>query len=197
MDFGFNKHPHNHIHTVKPFVALPYYQLYVNPFQFNYTSGINAGSWRWPAKDFDYIPPNYIVTQGWIEPYNLQIELHAHTFDNDYNITNLTMRYELMCFMDDGTIEYKLIDEFDVMPYKTVPGVLDGQNHLIFKRQKIFFISSIQPRYKNMFKMAIRIKNVASTQSRLNNESVLSVFVHHRSKMEVLNNALINAGTQT
>ena len=179
LNFGHDEHPPNHIHNIKPLVAFPYYQLYVNPFQFNYTAGINLGSWRWPAKDFDYIPPNYIVTQGWIEPFNSQIELHAHTFDADDNIQNLTMHYELMCFMDNSTIEYKLIDESDMMPFKAVSGVLDGQNHFIFKRQKIFFISNIQPRYKNMFKMAIRIKNVAPNQS-LDNESVLSVFVQHR-----------------
>ena len=141
-----------------------------------------------------------MISLGFVEEKNTQIELFAHTFDNDDDITNLTMRYELMCFMLDGTVEYKLISEFDMMPFKIVPGIVDGQNHFIFKGQKKFFISDIQPKFKLMYKMAVRIKNVASTQTTLNNESVLEVVVYHTQKMKIVNDAMIQAieaSTQT
>ena len=200
MHFGYDEHPPNHVHNIKPLVALLYYQVMLNNIVFSYTDGIDAGRWRWPAKDFDYIPPRYMITLGYVEEKNTQIELFAHTFDQDNDITSLTMRYELMCFMLDGTIEYKLISEFDMMPFKIVPGIVDGQNHFIFKGQKKFFISDIQPKFKLMYKMAIRIKNVASTQSNLNNESVLEVVVYHTQKIKIVNDVMIQAmeaSTQT
>ena len=202
LNFGYDEHPPNHVHNIKPLVALPYYQVLVTNFQLNYNQGITVGDWRWPAKDFDYIPPRYMITLGFTEEKNTQIELFAHTFDNDahINIQSLTMRYELMCFMLDGTIEYKLIDEFDMMPFKIVNKIVDDQNHFIFKGQKKFFLSDIQPKFKQMYKMAIRIKNVASTHSGINNESVLEVVLYHTQKMKQVNDAMIQAieaSTQT
>ena len=197
MNFGYDEHPPNHIHNIKPLVALPYYHVLMNNFQFNYTDDINSGQWRWPAKDFNYIPPRYMISLGYIEEKNTQLELFAHTFD--INIQSLTMRYELMCFMLDGSIEYKLIDEFDMMPFKIVNKIVDSQNHFIFLGKKKFFISDIQPKFKQMYKMAIRIKNVASTHN-LNNESVLEVVVYHTQKMKIVNDAMIQAieaSTQT
>lgn len=122
-----------------------------------------------PAKEAAYISRQDIIKNGWIKPNNLQIELLAHTFDSDDNITNLTMRYELVCFMKDGTTEYKLLDEFDIMPYKITSGMVDGMNHFLFNQSenlsltgknykaKRWFIAEMQPNHKNMFKMTIPI----------------------------------------
>ena len=190
LNFGYDEHPPNHIHNIKPLVALPYYQIVVSNFLFKYTLGINVNVWREPAKEANYIPRRDIVTLNVVEPKNSQIELFAHTFDSDVNIKSLTMRYELMCFMIDGSTEYKLIDEFDMMPFKIVPGAVDDMNHFLFKGQKKYFISDLQPNYKNMFKMGVRIKNVASTQS-LHNEGILEVLLIHRQNVKQLNDALL------
>lgn len=190
LNFGYDEHPPNHIHNIKPLVALPYYQIVVSNFLFKYTLGINVNVWREPAKEANYIPRRDIVTLNVVEPKNSQIELFAHTFDSDVNIKSLTMRYELMCFMIDGSTEYKLIDEFDMMPFKIVPGAVDDMNHFLFKGQKKYFISDLQPNYKNMFKMGVRIKNVASTQS-LHNEGIFEVLLIHRQNVKQLNDALL------
>ena len=97
LNFGHNELEENHIHDVKPLIALPYYALLFNNFQFKYTHGINQGVWLMPAAEATYIPRRDIITNGYIEPKNSQIELFAHTFDDDDNITNLTMRYVLVC----------------------------------------------------------------------------------------------------
>ena len=134
LSFRHDELEPNHIHNVKPLIVLPYYQLIVNNFQFVYTSGINYNVWRTPAKEKDYVPRRDMITNGWVEPKNSQLELVAHTFDNDANISELTMRYELMCFMRGVTIEHKLIGEFDPMPYKISPGMVDSMNHFLFNR---------------------------------------------------------------
>ena len=121
------------------------------------------------------------------------IELFAHTFDNDNDITNLTMRYELTCIMIDGTTEHKLIDEFDIMPYKIIPGILDATNNFFFKGERKYFISDIQPKYEKMYKATISIKNVASTVSGINNESLLEVVINHTQKMKQINDVMIAA----
>ena len=113
-----------------------------------------------------------MITKGWIDPKNTQLELYAHTFDNDNNIRNLTMRYELECFMLDGSKEHRLIDDFDLMPFKVVPGIVGNMNHFIFTPKKRYFIPDIQPNYKNMFKMGIRTKRTSQNPSNLNNESM-------------------------
>ena len=198
LKFGHDEHPPNHIHNIKPLVALPYYQLFTTNL-FKYASPIRVGTNVWPKRD-EGVPSRYIITLGWIEPKNTQFELFAHTFDGDNNITNLTMKYELMCFMLDNTIEYKLIDEFDMMPYKIVPGKLDNENHFIFKGQKKFFISDLQPNYKNMFKMCVRIRNTASTVSGIANESLPETVIIHTQKMKPVNDVMIQAiqaSTQT
>ena len=144
-----------------------------------------------PAKEADYIPRRDMITLGWVEQKNSQLELYAHTFDSDDNITNLTMRYELACFMVDGTTEYKLIDEFDIMPYKISSGMVDGMNHFFFKGERRYFISDLQPNFKKMFKVSVRIKNVASTQAGLNNESLLEVLTFHTHNMKQVNDAML------
>ena len=101
---------------------------------------------RQPDAEAQYTPKRHIITNGWVEAKNSQLELLAHTFDNDDNITELTMRYELMCLMLDGTTEYKLIDELDLMPYKVTSGMIDNMNHFLFNRQKLYFISDLQPK---------------------------------------------------
>ena len=126
-----------------------------------------------------------------IEPKNSQLELLAHTFDNDAKITELTMQYELICFMRDGTIEHKLIDEFDLMPYKISSGMIDRMNHFLFNRQKLYFISDIQPKYKNMFKMSIRTKRTSQNPSGMDNESLLEVITLHTQMMKTMNDAMI------
>ena len=191
LNFGHDEHPPDHIHNIKPLVALPYYQLFVTNFLFKYTDGINSNIWREPAKEVSYIPRRDIVTLGVVKQKNSVIELFAHTFDSDDKITNLTMRYELMCFMLDGTTEYKLIEEFDIMPFKVTSGLVDGMNHFIFKGQKKYFIPDIQPKFKNMFKMCVCIKNVASTQTSLNNESILEVLLVHNYNTMKENDALL------
>ena len=45
LELGYDDLEPNHIHNIKPMVALPYYQLFTNNFMFKYTSGINAGQW--------------------------------------------------------------------------------------------------------------------------------------------------------
>ena len=154
-----------------------------------------------PAKETSYIPRRDIITNGWIEPNNSQIELFARTFDDDDNITNLTMRYKLVCLMKDVTTEYKLIDEFDMMPYKITSGVIDGMNQFLFNKSdnfntsdtqgKRYYVSDLQPNYKNMFKMTIRIKNVRSSQSGLNNESLLEILTYHTQMKKPINDDMI------
>ena len=90
-----------------------------------------------------------------MEAKNPQLEFLAHTFDNDRDIRELTMRYELVCLMRDVTKEYRLIDEFDLIPFKITTGLVDNMNLFLLNRQKIYYISDIQPNFKNMFKMSI------------------------------------------
>ena len=190
LNFGHNDLEENHIHDVKPLIALPYYQVFTTNFLFKYTDGINVGVWRYPAKEGSHIPRRDMIVNGWVEEKNSQLELYAHTFDSDDNITNLTMRYELMCFMLDGSVEFKLIEEFDIMPYKITPGVVDSMNHFIFTNKK-YFISDLQPNFNNMFRMSIRTKNVSSSQTGLNNESILETLLIHNQMMKQVNDVIL------
>lgn len=79
-----------------------------------------------------------MITNGYWKPKNSQIELYTHTFDDDDNITQFTMWYKLACFMKDGTIDYKLIDEFNLMPFKITSSTIDGMNHFLFTNKKYF-----------------------------------------------------------
>ena len=191
LAFGRDKMEPNHIHNIRPLVALPSYQLMLNNFQFVYTAGINYNVWRTSAKEKDYVPRRDIITNGWIETKNSQLELLAHTFDDDDSITELTMRYELMCFMRDGTVEYKLIDEFDLMPYKISSGMIDGINHFLFNRKKLCFISDLQPNYKNMFKMSVRTKRTSQNPSGIDKESLLEVITLHTQMMKPVNDVML------
>lgn len=101
------------------------------------------------------------------------------------------MSYEQMCFMRDGTIEYKLIDEFDLMPYKISSGMIDSMNHFLFNRQELYFLSDLQPNYKNMFKMSIRTKRVSQSPSRIDNESLLEVITLHTQLMKPVNDVML------
>ena len=92
--------------------------------------------------------------------------------------------------MKDGTYENKLIDEFDVMPFKLVPGIVDRANTFLYDKR--YFISDIQPNYANMAMFYVRIKNVASTQSGIHNESVLNIFIYNNVDMTTTNKTIID-----
>ena len=109
------------------------------------------------------------------------------------------MRYEIICYMLDGTVEYKLIDEFNIKPFRMCPGIVNDKQHFQFFGKK-WFISDILPNYKNIGKLSFRIKNVASSVSGLNNESVLEVIIYNTTLMKPYNDAMIQtieASTQT
>ena len=199
MHFGYDEHPPNHVHNIKPLVALPSYTISRVPFRWVYTGGINSNVWRGPAKEHQYAARRNVTTQirvdppgiftSWIQPKNTMLILNSHIFDNDANITNLTMRYELVCFMKDGTTEHKLIEEFNVMPYKLLPGLVDSANTFLYDKK--YFLSDLQPNYENMAMFNIRIKNVASTQTSLNNESVLNIIIYNKVDQKAINDAII------
>ena len=81
--------------------------------------------------------------------------------------------------MSNGLFEYKLIDEFDHMPFKKAPGIVDSMNHFIFPPHKNYFVSDLVPNYKNMIKMYVRIKRLSPNLSGLNNESLIEVLTIH------------------
>ena len=199
MHFGYDEHPPNHVHNIKPLVALPLYTMSIIPVRWIYKHGINLNVWRGPATEHQFASRRNIISQirmpnsnvfaSWIQPKDTILNLHSHIFDNDANITNLTMRYELVCFMKDGSTEYKLIDEFDIMPYKLIPGIVDAANTFLY--DKIFFLSDLQPNHANMAMFNIRIKNVASTQTSLNNESVLNIILFNKVYQKAANDAII------
>ena len=211
LNFGHDEHPPNHVHNIKPLVALPYYQLIAQPFTFHYTDGINLNIWRSPSGYRDYMPTREMYTKvyndfskslvSWIIPKNTQFELYAHTFDDDNKkvIDDLTMRYEFICYMYDGTVEYKLIDEFNIKPWRMCPGIVNNKQHYQFSGKK-WFLSDILPNYESIGKLSIRIKNTASSVSGLNNESVLEVMIYSTSFLKQVNDAMIQtieASTQT
>ena len=201
MNFGYDEHPPNHVHNIKPLVALPSYTISEISFRWVYRYGINLNVWRSPFSEQEYGPKRNVISQvridppgifkSWIQPKNTVVLLHSHIFDNDDNIKNLTMRYELACFMKDGTTEYKLIEEFNVMPYKLIPGVVDLSNTFLYDKR--YFLSDLQPNYANMAMFNIRIKNVGSTQSGLNNESVLNIIIYNKVDQKATNDAIIAA----
>ena len=191
LNFGHDELEPNHTHNVKPLVALPFYQLMATNFQFIYTAGINYGVWRMSAKEGSHIPRRDMITNGWVEPKNSQLELYAHTFDSDDNVTQLTMQYELVCFMLGGTIGHKLIDEFDLMSFKVTSGMIDSMNHFVFVNKR-YFISDIQPNYKNMFKMSIiRTERTSQNPSGLNNESLLEMLTLRTQMMKQVNDVML------
>ena len=62
LNFGYDEHPPNHIHNIKPLVALPYYQLFTTSFAFFYDT-LRTGN-RWPALGTDGAPRRDILTVG-------------------------------------------------------------------------------------------------------------------------------------
>ena len=192
MDFGFNKHPHNHIHNIKPLVALPSYSAFSFTYLFSYTNPAQ-GVTKTPDLYRDYSVRWDINTENAVAN-NTRIHLAEHTFDNDSTITELTAKYELRCLMRDDTIETKLIEEFDLMPYK-IGSVIDDMNHFMFKRDKVYFLSDIQPNFKNMFKATVQWTQTSSTATGNENVLVVSLFQSH--DMKETNDAIIAAATQT
>ena len=103
LNFGHDEHPPNHIHNIKPLVALPMYRISEQPIRWLYSFGIYAGKWSGPDPELQTTRRN-VITQirvnntfvSWVMPKNFTLVLHSHIFDNDANITNLTMRYEMV-----------------------------------------------------------------------------------------------------
>ena len=196
LNFGHDEHPPNNIHNIKPLVALPKYRISELPIRWVYTRGVNRG-WIGPELEHQGVTKRNIITQirvndsyvSWVIPKNSTLSLHSHIFDDDTNITNLTMRYEMVCTMIDGTYEDRLIEEFDVMPFKLVPGIADGSNTFLYDKK--YFISDLQPNYAKMAMFYIRIKAAASTQS-VSNESVLNVIIYNSVDMTATNKAIID-----
>ena len=127
LSFGHDDLKLNHIHNVKPLVALPYYQMVIKSFRFVYY-GIAQGSSRNQEPEREHWPRRDILMENWVEEKNTQIQLLAHTFDADSDIIRVVMRYEVRCIMKDGTIEYWDLDEFSIIPYKITSGIVDGMN---------------------------------------------------------------------
>ena len=101
------------------------------------------------------------------------------------------MRYDLVCIMQNGTTEFKKIDEFDLMPFKIGSGVIDSTNNFLFKRKKVYYISDIQPNFKNMFKMCIWVKRVSPNPFSLNNEGIVELATLHRQLMKSDNDIML------
>ena len=187
LNFGHDEHPPNHIHNIKPLVALPYYQVFKFLYMFAYTN---------PAQGVEKKPDpfrshsaRWDITTTFAEPNNTQIHLTCHTYDSDTNVTELVNKYELRCLMKDGTIETKLIEEFDLMPYKVTSGKVDDMNHFMFGLGKLYFLSQIQPNYKNMFKATIVVTQTSARST--GNENILEVSLYHRQNMKQLNDSLL------
>ena len=191
LTFGHDELEPNHVHNIKPLIALPYYQLMIYKFQFIYSAGIDYNVWRQPSAEKSHIPRREVVTNGWVEAKYSELDFFAHTFDNDPDIRELTMRYELVCLMHDGTKEYKLINKFDLMSFKITTGLVDNINHFLFNRKKIYYISDIQPNFKNMFKMSIQTKRTSQNPSSINNESFLEIITLHTQLMKPVNDIML------
>ena len=195
LNFGHDEHPPNHIHNIKPLVALPMYNVFPDHYIFSFTN---------PSQNVKKIPDLYRshgtrwdIDMTTVEPMNTSLLLSRHTFDHDTNITELSIKYELRCLMKDGTIEEKLIEEFDLMPFK-VGNIIDDMNHFHFQGKKFYFISLIQPNYKNMFKASVQITQTSNRAT--GNESHLVVSMWHRYDLKKENALLIRAieaSTQT
>ena len=93
LNFGQDEHPPNHIHNIKPLVALPYY----SPFSFTYLF-----SYSNPAQNVAKTPELYRdysvrwdINTEYVEANNTRIHLAEHTFDYDTTIIELTAKLEL------------------------------------------------------------------------------------------------------
>ena len=187
LNFGHDEHPPNHIHNIKPLVALPYYQIFKFTYLFSYTNpGHGIVTKPLPYRSHS---SRWDISTVAVEPYNTQLGFTNHTFDSDTNITELVMKYELRCLMRDGTIDIKLIEEFDLMPYKITSGEVNNMNHFEFGNDKLYFISVIQPNYKNMFKATVQCTQTSARST--GNENVLEVSMYHRHFLKQVNDAMI------
>ena len=81
LSFGHNEMERNHIHNVKPLVALPYYQLMVKYYSFAYP-GMAKDVWRYPDPIGVHRPRKDVITNGF-EEGNTKHQLLTHTFDAD------------------------------------------------------------------------------------------------------------------
>ena len=188
MNFGYDEHPPNHIHNIKPLVALPMYNVFPDHYIFTFTNPTKNVKRK--ADLYREYGTRWDIDMTVVEPMNTSILLSRHTFDTDTTITELTIKYELRCLMKDGTIEEKLIDEFDLMPFK-VGNIIDDMNHFHFQGKKFFFISMIQPNYKNMFKASVQMTQTSDKAT--GNENHLVVSMWHRYNLKKENTLLIKA----
>ena len=190
LAFGHDDMELNHIHNVKPLVALPYYTQIVKEYQFFYRS-LSHDTLRGPLDLLTHYPRIDIINNGWMEKKNTQLVLLAHTTDVDDNISSLTIKYELKCTMLDLTIERKLIEEIDLMPFKKEPPdqTFDHRNSFIFENKK-YYTSDIQPKFKNAFRMNVEITRTAPSTS-LGNESLLQIEIRHLEKMKPVNDEML------
>ena len=128
-----------------------------------------------------------------MEEKSTQLVLLAHTLDVDdllHKLPNLTIKYELKCTFYDETVERVLIEEFNLMPFcKDKVNIIDYHHNFIFENKK-YFISDIQPNFKNVFRFTIEITRTQPTTS-LGNESLLQVEIRHLEKMKPLNDIML------
>ena len=192
LAFGHNDLELNHIHNVKPLVALPYYTQIVKEYQFYYRS-ISYNTLRGPLDIKEYYPRTNIINNSWIEEKNTQLVLLAHTFYVDdllHRLSNLTIKYKLKCTFNDETVERVLIEEVNLMPFsKDKNNIIDYRHNFIFENKK-YYISDIQPNFKNVFRFTIEITRTQPSTS-LGNESMLQVEIRHLEKMKPVNDVML------
>ena len=189
LSFGHSDLEANHIHNVKPLVGLPYYTQVVREYQFYYRA-ISYNTLLGPLDIKEHWPRTDIINNGWMEEKNTQLVLVAHTMDVDDRVDNITIQYKLKCTFLDGTIERPVIEEIDMAQYKiNKSGSVDYRNNFIFKDKK-YYISDIQPNFKNVFRMNVEIIRTAPTTSK-GNESMLQVEIRHLEKMKLINNKMM------
>ena len=183
LSFGHDDMEINHIHNIKPLVPLPYYQKMVKYYTFAY-AGMAKDVWRYPGAIGAHCPRTNIITNGF-EEGNTKLQLITHTFDADTRLLRIVIKYELRCMMKDGSVEFKDLNEFYIIPYKVADKIVDGMNIINFNDDRIYVISDIQPNFKNMVQMSMRFKQ--TNVENLGNESFLEVAIIHRKLMKAEN----------
>ena len=143
LAFGHGDLEPNHIHDIKPLIALLYYQLMVKHYYFTYV-GTERGVWRYPEPVKTHWSRRDIITYGFIEK-NTQLQLLTHTFDADTRFLRVIIKYVLKCIMKDGTIEYKELDEFSIIPNKIANKIVDGMNIAILMIIKYIMYQTLSP----------------------------------------------------
>ena len=174
LSFGHDDLELNPIHDIKPLVAPPYYTQIVNEYRFFYRD-ISLNVLRGPIAEKKFWPRVDIIAQDWIEEKNTQLVLLAHTFDEDTHIPTLAIKYELKCIMKDFTVVRPIMKEFDLMPFKKNPtGKVEHLHNFVFENKK-YYISEIQPDFKNIFKMNVEITTTNRSPPTFGNESMLQI----------------------